>query len=143
MNRISKLAQLAIAFLLDVTLFNPTASAQALAVGRISLPYEVEWLGTAIPAGQYTFSVEDNVPHFLTLRSVENHTRTLLLFQPAISYDYSSQNSVLNIVTIDGQRYVTSLALANMQRKFIYPIPKRKLHKPTDNIVSAHSIGVQ
>src|ERR1700728_2380723 len=144
MNRIATSAQLAIAFLLAVTLFNPAASAQALAAGKISLPYQVEWLGRTVPAGQYVFSVQDGVPRgFLVLRSVGNRSGIVLMFEPGVSYDYSSENSVLNIVTVDRRRYVKSLGLAPLRRKFIYQTPKHKVHESLGKIASAQSIRVQ
>jgi hypothetical protein len=143
MNRIAKWMQLAIAFLLAVTFFNPAVSAQTVA-GKISLPYQVEWLGSIIPAGQYTFSIPDSTLHpFVVLRNSEDRRGIVLMFEPGASYDYSSPASVLDIVIIDGRRYVKSLGLAPLQRRLVFRTPEHKLHESPHNIVSAQSIGVQ
>jgi hypothetical protein len=143
MNRIAKWTQLAIAFLFAVTLFNRAASAQTVA-GKISLPYQVEWQGSIIPAGQYTLSIPDNTLHkFLVLRSAWNRGGIVLMFEPGASYDYSSPESVLDIVSIDGRRYVKALGLAPLQRKLIFRTPEHKLHESPHNTVSALSIRVQ
>lgn len=143
MNRIAKRMQLAIIFLLTVTFFNPAASAQTIA-GTFSLPHNVEWLGSTIPAGQYTLSILDNSLHnFLVLRRAGNRHGIVLMFAPGASYDYSSPDSVLNIVIVDGKRYVKSLGLAPLQRKLIFQTPEHKLDESSHNIVSAQSIRFQ
>ena len=143
MNRIAKRMQLAIAFLLAVTFFNPAASAQTIA-GKFSLPYQVEWLGSTIPAGQYTLSIPNSSLHkFLVVRRAGNRRGITLMFEPGASYDYSSPDSVLDIVIVGGTRYVKSLGLAPVQRKLIFRTPEHKLHESSNTIVSAHTIRVQ
>jgi len=102
-----------------------TTQAQSYVRGAFTLPYEVEWRGEAVPAGHYTFESQQAIPHpVVTIRNIEHPHETRLIGSAAAVSEAPLRNSALEIVTVDGKRYIHSFDISAAGASFIYNTPK-------------------
>ena len=100
------------------------ASAQDACKGSFTLPQEVRWQGTTLPAGDYTFSMKSvAVPSRITLHGPNGG-----VFVAAIVADSDnvSDRSVMTIEHRGGMSVVRDLCLAPIGLRLKYSVPKRQ-----------------
>jgi hypothetical protein len=88
--------------------------------GTFTLPFEVRWGTAVLPAGDYSFQV-DNTDYIVTIRG-ENQAAMVLSMPPSANNDHSP--SALIIVRHGKRGTVRTLRLAEQNVVFTYPAPK-------------------
>ena len=109
-----------------------TVRAQAVAQGSFVLPFEVQWDGKTLPAGEYHFSLlSERRNGILVVRDA--HERAKMLVITWMKDDFSGP-STLTIVERNGRRYVSALALGEIETKLEYLAPSQKpeASRPTE-----------
>jgi hypothetical protein len=102
-----------------------TAKAQDYARGSFTLPFEVEWRGETVPAGHYSFEIQQAIPHpVVTIRNMEHPREIRLIGSAAAASEAPLRNSALEIVTMDGKHYIHTFDISAMGASFIYNMPK-------------------
>jgi hypothetical protein len=105
------------------------ASAQS---GTFRLPVEAHWERAVLPAGEYSYSVDQRGGKLVTIRSLENGSGIMVM---AASYSMTRPLKNQLILTKSGnQMFVTSLSLEDSGMVLNYTIPKTK------NLVSTASL---
>lgn len=113
---------------LTSTIFGATARAQQItAEGSFVLPYRVHWQAATLPAGRYTFSIEESAGGQLTLVFIRGPRgkRGKLITAPRTKSDFKGKSSLM-VVAVNGKPYVQSLRLGPLATEFEYPVPKAK-----------------
>ena len=97
-------------------------SARTMAQGHFTLPYEVHWKSTVLPAGDYTFRLQET-PSWTTvgLQGPNGDTQITAL---AIDSEASKESSKLKIEHRDGVDYVHDLYVAEAGLHVRYAVPK-------------------
>ena len=106
--------------------------AQAVAQGSFVLPFEVQWEGKTLPAGEYHFVLRSERRNgILIVRDAHERAKMLLI---TWSKDDFSGPSTLTIVERNGRRYVSALALGEIETKLEYLAPSQKpeASRPTE-----------
>ncbi len=102
-----------------------SAVAQSYARGSFTLPYEVDWHGETVPAGHYSFEIQEVVPQpIVIVRDLEHPREVRLIGSAAAVSKVPLRNSVLDIVTMDGKHYVHTLDISAIGASLIYSTPK-------------------
>jgi hypothetical protein len=114
------------------------AQGQVDARGSLTLPYEVEWQGQALPASSYTLEIERAVPPgLITVRNTDG-PRPLKIIATATAISKTLlRQSALRIVTVDGTHHIQPLDLSNIGASFIYQTRKSRRQKSR----SAEALG--
>jgi hypothetical protein len=98
------------------------AAAQNVIRGSFTLPGEVRWQGTTLPAGDYTFSMQSvATPCMITLEGPKGGS---FVFALASDEDKISNRSALIIEHRGGMRFVRELYLAQIGLHLQYSVPK-------------------
>ena len=120
-----------------------TAKAQDYARGSFTLPFEVEWHGETVPAGEYSFEIQEAIPHpVVTIRNVEHPREIRLIGSAAAVSEASLCNSGLEIVTVDGKRYIHTFEISVIGASFTYKTPKSSGERfPNANEVSRITVA--
>jgi hypothetical protein len=117
-----KLAGLLVLVVLTVA---ATAQAQSYAPGSFTLPFGLEWGGQILPAGPYTFEIQQAIPHpVVTLRNMEGPREVRLIGSAAAVSEAPLRNSALGIVTVNGKHYIHTFDISAVGASFIYNTPK-------------------
>jgi hypothetical protein len=120
-NRIRILAMAAIG-LLAACVYAVPAQGIPAAQGKFTLPNEVRWQGTVLPAGDYSFSMESaSLPAEILLRGPNG---ALFVMPTSRSEDRSAQQSSLTIVHRGEWGYVREMYLAPIGVHFTFSTPK-------------------
>ena len=90
------------------------------AKGTFTLPFEVRWGTAVLPAGDYSFQI-DNTNYIVTIRG-ENQAAMVLSAAPSANNDPGS--SALIIVRHGNKGTVRVLRLAEQRQVFTYALPK-------------------
>ena len=100
------------------------APAQDVARGTFVLPFDVQWQGNTLERGEYHFRLPSaRVGGVITIRDAQG--RAKLLVVTGLKDDFSG-TSRLTIVKRSGKRYVSSLAIEQIETKFEYSLPSQK-----------------
>ena len=109
-------------FLAALTL-SPAAQGQACARGWLTLPYEVEWQGEALPAGRCRFEIPQADPRSsIALLRMEDPRRIRILPSAPAASETSLHSSALRIAGLGGNtmfapwRFLPSGDLSGMGR---------------------------
>lgn len=95
------------------------ANAAPLYRGRVTLPYEVRWGHSVLPAGDYLLSVDrDRACEFVVIQSAKSGRNVALLMPLYI--DDAKGTSALFIAGQGNQRVVQALTLAELGKGFVY-----------------------
>jgi len=95
------------------------ANAAPLYRGRVTLPYEVRWGHSVLPAGDYLLSVEsDRACVFVVIQGAKSGRNVALLMPLYI--DEEKGTSALFIAGEGNQRVVQALSLAELGKSFVY-----------------------
>jgi hypothetical protein len=90
--------------------------------GSFTLPYEVRWNNTVLPAGDYTFSMPSTAsPDLMALSGPHG---SILLRAMVVEGENTNPHSTLTIESRGGDRFVHELYLANSGLHFRYWRPK-------------------
>jgi hypothetical protein len=120
-NRIRTLAVAAIG-LLAACVYAAPAQAIPAVQGKFTLPNEIRWQDTVLPAGDYSFSMESaSLPAQILLRGPNG---ALFVMPAGRSEDRSAQQSSLTIVRRGEWGYVREIYLAPLGVHFTFTTPK-------------------
>jgi len=120
-NRIRTLVMAALGLFAAAALAGP-AAAQNACTGNFTLPNDVRWNGSVLPAGEYSFVLESaSLPAKLELRGPNG---AQILMSPGQSRRKDSQRSFMAIERRHGSGYVRELYLAPIGVHFFYHVPK-------------------
>ena len=98
--------------------------AQNVVQGTFVLPFEVQWQGQTLARGEYHFRLPSaRVGGVISIRDAQGRTRLLVV--TGLKDDFSGPSS-LTIVKRSGKRYVSSLAIKQIDTKFEYSVPSQK-----------------
>ncbi len=101
-----------------------TAQAQNSVRGSFTLPFEVEWRGETVPAGHYSFEIQQAIPHpVVTVRNIEHPDEIRLIGSAAAVSEAPLRNSALQIVMVDGKYFIHTFDISAMGASFIYNTP--------------------
>src|SRR6266702_7082404 len=115
-----------------------TAQAQSYARGSFTLPFEIEWGWGTVPAGHYTFEIQRTIPHpVLTIRNMEHPRKIRLIGSAAAVSEAPIRDSALEIVTVEGKRYIHSFDISATGASLIYNTPKL----PTERFPNANEVS--
>jgi hypothetical protein len=119
------------------------AMAQAGAHGSFTLPFEVRWNSTVLPAGDYTFDMKSTATPALMI--LEGPNGRIFVRGMVVSNEKSDQGSSLRVDRISGQHFVKDLYLADSGTRISYwepKLPKDELlaKGPTTDVIHV-SIG--
>ena len=115
MKSIRKFAYAAVLTLSALNFAPSLASAQDEA-GRFTLPQEVHWQNTSVPAGDYKFTLRSMGPsEMLTLTRISGTPRSFMLLVNDTGVADSSQAASLVIDTRFGERYVSAMNLPQFE----------------------------
>jgi len=90
-------------------------------VGNFVLPFDVQWNGTTLPAGQYHFTLSSGqLGGVLLIRDAQESGKLLAV---AIAEGKTPDRSALTIVRRSGKWYVASLALKGRDATLEYRLP--------------------
>lgn len=98
------------------------AMAQAAARGSFTLPFEVRWNSTVLPAGAYSFDMKSTATPALMV--LEGPNGRIFVRGMVVSNEQSDEGSALRVDRINGERFVKDLYLANSGTRISYWEPK-------------------
>src|SRR5215472_9504971 len=99
------------------------ASAQAATVGAFVLPFDVQWNGATLPAGQYTFTLQSvQFGGLLLIRDAHGNGKMLVVTD---GIGVRPKHNSLTIVRRKGNWYVASLALEPIDTTLKYSVPSQ------------------
>lgn len=116
----------AVALLAAVSLGGP-AKAQsnvplAAVQGKFTLPYEVHWGNTVLPAGEYVLAfTHDQTPGFISIRDAK--TLRNVAYEPTSIREDANGESALVISARGRQHVVESLRIKELGETFVYQRP--------------------
>ena len=121
------------------------ARAQEVVHSAFVLPFDVQWQGKTLPAGEYHFTASSapfDQPN-LSIRDAQG--RPKMVAQPVLfeTAGEPSGQSALTIVNRNGKRYVRSLQLGPMGTTRVYPVPNKKKADERELETSTRVIPVQ
>lgn len=125
-NRIRTLVMAALGLFAAAAFAGP-AAAQSACKGNFTLPNDIRWQGTVLPAGQYSFVLRSSaVPALIELRG-PNGAQILMSAGQTRSKD--GKQSFMAIEQRHGTGYVRELYLAPIGVHFFYNVPKAPKEK--------------
>jgi len=94
--------------------------------GSFVLPFEVQWQGKTLPAGEYHFILRSSTVkgRILLLRDAQNQ-HNIMLIEGQSEEDFKGRNA-LTVVNRNGKRYVSSLAFEAIGATLVYSVPTRR-----------------
>ncbi len=119
--RILTAGQLLAGALLTSFLFASVAGAQSnVYQGKFTLPYEVRWSGSTLPAGDYLIKIKSTgSPMIALVRSTSGKSAVTYVMNGSVDTDPRGQNALL-IGTRNGKNIVHSLAIADLGVVLVY-----------------------
>ena len=103
--------------LMAIPAFTAPANAAPTWAGKFTLPYEVTWNKTVLPAGEYTVRVNSKVaPLFIS--STQGNTR-MFTFTPIMADSMPGGTNIL-VSAADGRHIVRSLNAPSLGVSFIF-----------------------
>jgi hypothetical protein len=122
-NRIRTLVMAALGLLAAAALVSTAAAQSSTACkGSFTLPNDVRWEGSVLPAGEYSFVLKSAaLPAQLELRGPNGFQ---FLMSPSQSRRKDGQQSFMAIERRHGSGYVRELYLAPIGVHFFYRVPK-------------------
>ncbi len=124
MNLIRRFAFTATLALNALTQFAGLAHAQDPMKGKFSLPYEVAWENTMVPAGNYEFSIiSTGASEFLTLQKIGGGPLSFGVLVHPVDLANGSDVSEIVLVTRGAQTYVRSMQLAKYGVAMDFAVP--------------------
>lgn len=123
--------------------FPSHAPAQPVTAGKFTLSSAAKWGNVTLPAGDYTFAVEDSVsPPTVTIFAADGTGKGMVM--PAFVSDISSPDkSKITMEVIDGQSVVTALYVEHMGYVLHYSpdktIAQLARKKAPDSIAGSYS----
>jgi len=120
-----------------------SAQAQDGAKGKFVLPFEVQWQGKTLPAGEYHFMLQSSRVNgrILLLRDAQNQ-HNIMLIEGQAEEDFKGRNA-LTVVNRNGKRYVSSLACEAIGATLVYSVPTRRKAAERQLDASVQIIPVQ
>ena len=104
------------------TIVSRTAAQSSSAQGSFTLPYEVNWKGVVLPAGDYTFSLESRaLPAMVTVRGPNGGA---FIMATALANNKTDERSSLTVEERGSTRFVRELNLAELDLSISYSMPK-------------------
>lgn len=121
-------AFLSLAMLAGLTLFvgEPVGAQTTSAVyqGSFTLPYDVDWNGRFLPAGEYHFTLTSHASSdVLTIKNEKE--KTVARVMPVGFSGAPAQQNELHVVTVDGKHYIRTLCLTFISSGLNYHVPKQ------------------
>jgi hypothetical protein len=139
--RILTLGRLLAGALLMGSLFAAVAGAQSIVYqGKFTLPYEVRWSGSTLPAGDYSIKINSTgSPMIALIRSTSGKPAVTYVMNGSIDTDQKGQNALL-ITARNGKNIVHSLAVADLGVVLVYD-PGLAHEKPSvEEAQAEHSV---
>jgi hypothetical protein len=115
--------------------------AQDVDQGTFVLPFEVQWQGNTLPAGEYHFRLRSKVSGGILLIRDGRYRGKMMVTE--LTRDNFSGPSVLTVVSRNGKIYVSSLALDSIGAKLEYRVPSLKSEAGELREASVQIIPVQ
>ena len=114
---------IAVVGLVAIGAFVSRAAAQSSSArGSFTLPYEVNWKGVVLPAGDYTFSLESRaLPAMVNVRGPNGGA---FIMATVLYNKKTDERSSLTIEERGSTRFVRELYLAELDLRIGYSIPK-------------------
>ncbi len=101
-----------------------SASAQGVFKGRFTLPSDVRWQGTNLPAGEYKFSLKSaTVPAQLTVTGPSGNS--VFIITSAADDRKNGNQSFLTVERHGSTHFIRELYLAGIAMDLHYGVPKR------------------
>jgi hypothetical protein len=114
---------MAVIGLVAIGTFVSQAAAQSnVSSGSFTLPYQVNWQGVVLPAGDYTFSLKSRA--LPTLLDVRGPNGRAYIMATVLDQNKADQRSSLTIEGRGGTRFVREMYLADIDLRICYSIPK-------------------
>jgi hypothetical protein len=104
-----------------------SAQAQDGVKGKFVLPFEVQWQGKTLPAGEYDFILRSSSGvkgKILLLRDAQDQ-HNIMLIEEQSEESFKGRNA-LTVVNRNGKRYVSSLAFDAIGATLVYSLPTRR-----------------
>ena len=103
-----------------------SAQAQDGVKGKFVLPFEVQWQGKTLPAGEYHFMLQSSrvKGRILLLRDAQDQ-HNIMLIEEQSEESFKGRNA-LTVVNRNGKRYVSSLAFDAIGATMVYSVPTRR-----------------
>lgn len=113
------------------------ASAQSMAAGTFTLPVEAHWGQVALPAGDYTFAIEQRgTGPLVTVRQVGGKSVGMFLSQ-SVSQIAESRSDSLTLTRVGDEMFVSSFQLGLVGLSLQYTMPR------TVELASAEKLPAQ
>ena len=98
--------------------------------GRFTLPCEVKWQGTVLPAGDYTFSLK--APELPAIVNVKGPDGRVFIFASALDEEPFNRpvQSTLTIEQRGGSSFISEMYLADLGLHLFYKAPKAAANEP-------------
>jgi hypothetical protein len=121
LQRKLKFGLLALAIMVAVSAV--PANAQQLYKATFTLPFEAQWGGTVIEAGQYTITVEEALGQKL----IRVHGASdVAVFAGISGYEPLADNGKLVFVNVNGLYTLKAFDAAAIGQSFVFPVHKNK-----------------
>ena len=103
--------------------------------GSFTLPFEVQWQGRSLPAGEYHFILSSySSGNLLTIRDTKENT--IARVSPVGFSGASPRQNALKVVTLHGKRYIQTLSLNSLNTELQYFVPKQSADERDATIVA-------
>jgi len=120
------LALTAIALLVIGVCVSRTSAQASSLRGSFTLPFEVNWQGNTLPAGDYTFALlSPTLPAIVSVRGPQN----VFIMANVVDQKKTDAKSRLTIQPRGNTRFVEELYLADLHMNIRYSIPKEKAER--------------
>jgi hypothetical protein len=109
---------------LGIFALHPTLAAAEDAHGSFTLTHEVHWQKCVLRAGDYTFSMNaSGSPTYLVLRGINGTGTDAMLLVNDIAESKPDELSKIDIVSRDGQSFVSAMTLPNYDMTLRFAVP--------------------
>jgi len=121
---IKSLRNLSFAALTALTLCPGLAHAESDVRGNFTLTKGVHWENAIVPAGQYEFSLKTyGLAEVLTLQNLRGGDPEIIGMIKPVEAETPTNSSKIEIVTVGGERFVTSMELAKSGTLLHFAVP--------------------